>query len=252
MEMKKKLTAWLLASVGLATVGSAEVLLDYQFNDANGTEFQNASYSGVGLTATFDKDGNDEWITTNGALRVVQTPGRSVSRWELNNTVTSGVITIDMAVTGYDLSGIAIQDDFRNAVEDQSGKAGEIGFRHATNSTVAVRSYGGGINSQSADMATSGSSVYMRTILDLDVQEASAYYSFDGLAWTAITENNSMDLTGSVYRVRMLYDTDDMAASDYLDVDYLTVTHTIPEPATLGLLAVMGGGALFIRRRFMI
>jgi hypothetical protein len=162
------------------------------------------------------------------------------------------VITIDVAVTGYDLSGITVQDDFRNAVEDQSDNAGEIGFRYSTNSTVAVRSYGSGINAQSADMATSGSSVYMRTILDLDVQEASAYYSFDGLAWTAITENNSMDLTGSVYRVRMLYDTDDMAASDYLDVDYLTVTHTIPEPATLGLLAVMGGGALFIRRRFMI
>ena len=31
--------------------------------------------------------------------------------------------------------------------------------------------------------------------------------------------------------------------------DYIATLHAIPEPATLGLIAVMGGGLLFIRRR---
>jgi len=30
------------------------------------------------------------------------------------------------------------------------------------------------------------------------------------------------------------------------------ITTVIPEPATLGLVALMGGGMLFIRKRFMI
>ncbi|WP_372797348.1 DNRLRE domain-containing protein [Pontiella sp.] len=32
----------------------------------------------------------------------------------------------------------------------------------------------------------------------------------------------------------------------------LSINYTIPEPATLGLVAVFGGGVLFIRRRFML
>jgi len=39
---------------------------------------------------------------------------------------------------------------------------------------------------------------------------------------------------------------------EYLQVDDLTVITPIPEPATLGLIAVMAGGLLFVRRRIMM
>ena len=40
------------------------------------------------------------------------------------------------------------------------------------------------------------------------------------------------------------------SAEDYLDIDEISVS-VIPEPATVGLLASMGGGLLWIRRRFI-
>jgi hypothetical protein len=39
---------------------------------------------------------------------------------------------------------------------------------------------------------------------------------------------------------------------DYVQVDDITVITPIPEPATLGLIAVMAGGLLFVRRRIMM
>lgn len=82
--------------------------------------------------------------------------------------------------------------------------------------------------------------------------------SFFGTAATAGTwtlmelENNDIDDQGLVLAAG------DAAAGWSLNVDnsgtngLLTATYTIPEPATLGLVAVFGGSVLFIRRRFMM
>jgi len=252
--MKKRLATLLLASVGLATVGSAEVLMDYQFNDTNGTEFQSAAYStDVTLTPKFDRDGNDEWVTTDGSLHVVNVPGRTRHQWTLDSNITSGVITTEVGIASYDLSGITITDDFRLGLKSSDNKYQWIGLRHNTNTvdTVTVRSVSP--TAESSDLALSSSSpVYFRTVADLDTRTGSAYYSTNGSSWIAMVENAALALSNDVFQIQMLYDADDLAASDYIDVDYMTVTHVIPEPATLGMVAAMGAGILFIRRRFMI
>ncbi|OUX37890.1 MAG: hypothetical protein CBE26_02255 [Kiritimatiellaceae bacterium TMED266] len=40
------------------------------------------------------------------------------------------------------------------------------------------------------------------------------------------------------------------SAEDSIDIDYISV-ETIPEPATMGMLAAMGGGLMWLRRRFV-
>ena len=258
--MKKLIT--LLTLAGLASVASAEVLLDYQFNDANGTEFQNAVYSSdvTFSSSNIERDGNDEWLTTNGALRVVQTSGQAKGHyWQLANTITSGVITIDFAFDSYDLSGVgaAVRCNYKFLVQDDSSAHDEAGIslRHGKNTgdTVVRAETSSGVDGASRGL-TVATRTYGRTILDLDSDLASAYESDDGTNWTAIVEDDAISLTasGAVYRVALSFVTDKMSASDYIDVDYFTVTHAIPEPATLGLIATMAGIAVFIRRRFMI
>ena len=72
----------------------------------------------------------------------------------------------------------------------------------------------------------------------------------------SVTINNGAAVTGT-------FNTDDIkgidgyqaayqqfSPQDYLDIDEISVS-VIPEPATVGLLASMGGGLLWIRRRFI-
>ena len=64
----------------------------------------------------------------------------------------------------------------------------------------------------------------------------------DDLANTAINGKGNGNL--AVFR----HYTDELSATEVLQ----NYTATIPEPATLGLIAVFGGGIIFIRRRLMI
>jgi hypothetical protein len=74
-----------------------------------------------------------------------------------------------------------------------------------------------------------------------------------GGTWTLMElENNDIEDLG------LELASGDAAAGWSFNVDntgangLLTATYVIPEPATLGMIAAMGGGILFIRRRFMI
>jgi hypothetical protein len=44
------------------------------------------------------------------------------------------------------------------------------------------------------------------------------------------------------------------SAEDSIDIDYIAIEtiETIPEPATMGLVVVMGGGLIWVKRRFMV
>jgi hypothetical protein len=256
--MKGRLKSLLLVSVGLTVAVSAEVLVDYQFNDTDGTEFQNAAYTGTAANMVSDSDGDNEWVVYGGALKVVQTAGISRQRGDVASVISSGTITTEVTIASFDLSSITINNtDFGLGVEMTDSADGLIGLRSSTNNLgeVYARNSAAGASRSSGDLGLSSSTpLYLKQIVDLDAGVASGYYMWEGDAdWTVITENNSTTYTSGVATVSWIFESDDMGVNDYINIDSYTVTSSaIPEPATLGLLGIMGAGALFIRRRFMI
>ena len=255
--MKKRLATLLLASVGLATAGSAEVLVDYQFNDVDGTLFENAAYTGTQVGG--DRDGNDEWIVTNGALRIVKTAGIAKPEGTLASSYTSGIVTTKVTVASYDLSG-GTQNNMDSTfgvrnVADKDNVA--VGFRFTTDGTgeVAARSGAPGSSGNSGDLGTSSSTpLYLLTVLDLDTGVATGSYMFEGDAdWTLIKSGTS-SFTNGFDTLSWIVESHQYGDDDYINIDSVTTTYTaIPEPATLGMIGMIGVGILFIRRRrFMI
>jgi hypothetical protein len=67
--------------------------------------------------------------------------------------------------------------------------------------------------------------------------------------WTVVTIDISGNETTTLNSIR--FDPQGNLATRNFEIDYMRL-NVVPEPATLGLVAVMGGAILFIRRRFMI
>jgi membrane protein YqaA with SNARE-associated domain len=90
--------------------------------------------------------------------------------------------------------------------------------------------------------------LYVEFVYDLDNDLAT-------FTWTMGNESGGAtnvaigDYTAEA--VRNAYQPSGMTDTDFIKTDYLTV-ESIPEPATLGMIGLMTGTLLFIRRRFMI
>jgi hypothetical protein len=92
-----------------------------------------------------------------------------------------------------------------------------------------------------------------------DVLDVEVVYDLDNdladFSWTMGTESGIAtnvaigNYTAEV--LRNVYQPADMGDTDFIKTDYVKV-ETVPEPATLGMIGLVAGGLLFIRRRFMI
>ena len=250
-----------MAALVIAGGASAEVLLDYQFNDANGTEFRDAVFSGSATNTSFDGDGKDEWVTSNGSLRIVTTSGRAAGHdWGLASTISTGILRVEVEISGYDLTsgntGLSNNPDFRFLVENASSTSAGPALRYnsaVTPNELYVRSQVAGAYNNSGDIGLdSSTALTMRMDFNLDTDEATTSYMFAGDAdWTVVKTGTSSIVDG-FNNITLQIDSEDIGATDYVDVDYFTVSTIIPEPATLGMIGMVAAGMIFIRRRFMI
>lgn len=69
--------------------------------------------------------------------------------------------------------------------------------------------------------------------------------------WLLCTWNISDVGAANITNIRIDFLGNDANAGKNMEVDYVQL-YAIPEPATLGMVAAVGAGVLFIRRRFMI
>jgi hypothetical protein len=74
-----------------------------------------------------------------------------------------------------------------------------------------------------------------------------------GLGTTSWTAAAGVDLSASVGTVQAIQMKTSSTFTSWMDLDSVTIeTTAIPEPATFGLVALFGGGILFVRRNFKI
>ena len=153
----------------------------------------------------------------------------------------------------------------------------EIGVRDSVsgNNVLGIQMFGNSKNNSNDLRAwlfdyTSGTRTDIgRTPTNVDGNTVrSIGFAYDGAGNIVLTVYAGVDQTGTALRTisgtvsgnfsaDSLYIKASQAVASknrtfYAEVDDITVITPIPEPATLGLIAVMAGGLLFVRRRIMM
>ena len=90
----------------------------------------------------------------------------------------------------------------------------------------------------------------IRAEVDLDADLLDLYYEI-GTGGESVIPGIAIN-DGEMDGVRMIgvLNTTDFGATDFVDIDYVTLAQ-IPEPATLGLLGLISSGIYFARRFFI-
>jgi hypothetical protein len=194
----------------------------------------------------------------------------SASSWYLNAGTGGARIrwNNDKGANGHNSSALVVfkQNEFLNGLD-----SGTVSM-DAANDTVSYQfSFAGDVGPDATDRL---SALSMRFVLQDDsgwhvseaVNYASGFQTLEATEMTYFDYDPVTDITSTIGSVAESASFDDIQfAGFYIDATRgLNVAQgtngglrdfsiqAIPEPATLGLIAVFGGGILFIRRRFMI
>lgn len=218
-----------------------------------------ASFSDTVYLGTDDgstRDGNGTWILSGGTLDVGKTTGNAL---EIGRPVdgATGMLNISggTLLTGEQLvvrqqGTLVVSGADASITIGGSAGAGTAEYRQLAGGVLDLHVAADGLSTIVLDDAASGTVAAIfdsGSVLNVDFIGADS----EG-TWT-VMEVEGADITdgGLVFA-----DTVDQSIWSF-NVDnsgangVLTVT-AIPEPATLGMVALFGGGILFIRRRFMI
>ncbi|MDF7800151.1 PEP-CTERM sorting domain-containing protein [Pontiellaceae bacterium B1224] len=198
----------------------------YVFNDA-----------ATGLSFSFDLNYSGTVNQENG------------SRLQLNSSPTvSQSVTIEFGAITVDTSGY-IHGTIGGITGPVNASATSAGFNYflaeSFSNSGSVEPYNiltiddgtGSLTSYTTDPAAAGSAPAGATVIDLPA--GNQVITLASTTINEITFTATQDINGAV---RL----SDLGSTIQLDVQ------AVPEPATLGLVALFGGGVLFIRRRFMM
>lgn len=257
--MKKQL--WIAAFVAAATVASHASLVAHYTFDTDGAD----SGTSGGVAAL----GDAASITATskvgaGALDLAGSPGTDTAGADGAVSANSFTWTTDTRTVAFWMKAASGDAGDANAtmISLGSGTGGGNRFDVRLNGdNLRLEVQGGGQNTSVA--LADGSWHHVAIVVTDGATVATTQYSIDGGTLTAFGgsgtaiatgigplrmgdsyQDDGRDFKGSLDDVR-LYDT-------VLSQAEITALAAIPEPATLGLVALFGGGVLFIRRRLSI
>lgn len=274
--MRKKQGILVLAATLLIAGSYADILEDWQFDDANNTALNAVANDGtVGTSWSFGGP-----RTQAGNLNIGDT---KYYKWDVGTAqtfrnasfadLTSGQITFEFVIADWDLAGTDGLGTTGNGIKfNVGGTTGtmqlEFEVAQAPGTDIRVRSQNSNNGSLSGTDAqnqlgglnlTNTASVTVQLLADLDTGAWSTRVDAgsDGSWADLVTDGAGM---ASINKIQLVADGGSAGweyggvagtATEFVMIDSVTMTQ-IPEPATLGLVAVFGGGVLFIRRRYMI
>jgi hypothetical protein len=266
----------IMALIVLLVAGSyAEILEDWQFDDANGTALNVVANDGTTGTA-FNFGGPR---TQNGNLNIGDTtfyswdPGTGQTYRSASFAArTTGQYVFEFVVADWDLAGTDGIGTVNNGVKFNFGSAAngsaqlEFEVAQDPSNDIRVRSQNSNNGNLSGTDAqnqlgalnlTNTASVTVQLLADLDTGAWSTQVDAGSGFVDLVTDGTGMT---SIDRIQLVVDASNGTweyggvggtATEFVMIDSVTLTQ-IPEPATLGLIAAFGGSILFIRRRFMI
>lgn len=254
--MKRKACVVAGAILLAALQGGAAILQDWQMNDASGTGM--AGLANSAGTAAWGYSPGNAATDGNGMLHV--SPGSQ--EWGISaalpSALTTGQYELKYVVDSIDLSG--------DSATDNSG----INFGLGDVTEMRLYSHGDFDGDGNPDLVLSiyddqtawswgrgfsglvlNDPLTIRGIYDLD---AGTIHVYTQLGSEAEQDNGSfnIDTNGTANSVFSRLLTGDWGANDYANIDSVTLTEVVPEPATLGMVGLIGGAIVFVRRRFMI
>ena len=247
--MKK--TLFVMTIVLMSTFPVSATLVDYQFDDDLGTDWQSVAQTGTDpgqwnfnlAEAQTDGLGNAHFtgITKDWTRRHV-----------LGSTLTSGIVTLEYNLSNWDIAdselGSGLNFGFDSGVKIRVDVQTDAQLRR----NLRIQSSGSEYTTKviygvaDRDGAGKGWELALRAVVDLDNGTYSTMWkrSYETEWWYLTTDGTS---AGPISEIRLNVEgTTPWAAGDFIDVDYVTLD-VIPEPATLALLGL--GGLLSLRRK---
>ncbi|MEM6392475.1 MAG: PEP-CTERM sorting domain-containing protein [Planctomycetota bacterium] len=249
----------------LDAFNTGDVIVDFQFNDANGTTIPSTVNTGS-AGGSFDNDTDSANVVTNG-LGQLDATGKN------NTSFGSNYVDVDDVTEGRIVGLFEVSWDFDESVYD-SGQdeefrlslinrdprstfvTAEIYFQRTSATEVTL--FGNAVGTGATDTVDTlfGSSGSLLTLIDLDL-DAGDYellYSADGGTTFLSAGGGSLGLDpddASAFRslasVRLVLNED--FSDDTVLIDRFAVSVVIPEPSTVGLFAVGLIGFTLRRRR---
>lgn len=248
----------MLIALALALPADAAIIEDYQLNDAIGAGLADVVN---GADATGQLGGNADNVATNGAGSLVFTQGIDAGDNVFRNSTPS---------RGISTGSILFSTAFDSAnLSDATGGTTNVGFgiRGAGNNDVLIRlsEQGSGDVQLQARFANAGGGNTNENLVNLGSGllgpiEVEALLNFDDDTLNIIYDIGGGPIAAGPFPLRADQDFDslrlavntnnaDFGATDFVNVDYLTVQTVIPEPASLALLGLSGFGLIGRRRR---
>ncbi len=225
--MNKKTLALMACGALVASIGQASLVKEWNFNTA----------------------GDVEGWTLTGSAHANYAPMQATS---IDNT--TGI----MKMTGPLVTGAGLQDPQYNYAPDMTLASFGAQYTGWDKIVFRVRHIAVG-GAASAAWSIGGTTAIINATLP---NTATGTYGPGGAAtaityveqadnWLLCTWNISDELAANITNIRLDFLGNAVNIGKNMEVDYIQL-YAIPEPATLGMVAAMGAGLLFIRRRFMI
>ena len=230
-----------LATFWFAVITASGVVTEnWQMNDASGTQIP-ALMNSAGPGAW--SGGQAHVATTNGNLRLTQGANafRNASLPTMN--VTSGIYEFNFKYSAAPIAG-----------GDATGANAGFGLRDEGASAdlfmIRLQRQGGELRLQTR-IGTTNIDIYdfnatslpdtlsVRAVVDLDADRMDLYYAIGTGSETLVADIEINDGEMDQIRLSANLSETDFGASDFVEVDFLTLTQ-ISEPATLGLIVAMG------------
>ncbi len=233
---------------GLVMSASAGLLESWEMNDASGTALNN-----VANTGSIGSSWNWGDYTTDGSgnLTVVGDSGTNTRKAPADHyaTALAGSDTYSLVVDfgAWNMDALSLGDTWNLKLNDSSNvMIANVIFHVDSASTVRIRMASANSNYRNFSYSLAEATGISAKI-DLNIAGGTSEYfindasqnTFSGLSMNGISQF-LMGKGGSW-----------TTAASSLDIDAVSLS-VIPEPATLGMVAAMGGAILFVRRRFMI
>ena len=228
---------------------SAAKIVDYQMNEVAGKTTSELINSGTDNSSI---TGDAQGVATDGSGNLhYAAVTASNTKKQVLSTSYSGTVQLELRLTDWDYTANADGDGIAFSIVNSVDGTGLKALVDHKGTDTRIRISSSSSKQKLISSVLSGSDLVVRAVADLDASTYTADYNLGGAGWINIATDEALGAT-SIDEFKLITATDSSWGSGaYANVDYVTV-ETVPEPATLSLIALLGGGLFFFRRSLRV
>ncbi len=255
-------TAAVALMAGMVLGASAGQLEYWEFNEAAGVDLNDAALVNSGSLGSVWNFGGSSMATDGSGSFVLAGDGGTTTRKLPKKGTANAQATVDayatplagtdtysleMNFSAFDFTSATVNDAVNFKALDASGTmVALVTVQMDSASTTRIRFASANSNYRNYAFALSEGAHTAK--VDFNLADGTAEYFLDGVSKNTFSgQSFSGDIGGLIFTKSGTWNT----AASSVGIDSMGLS-AVPEPATLGMVAAVGGAILFIRRRFMI